>query len=91
MAVIDYVCQYIDNNAENCQFSFNKIMSNYPDNVNFSIRQAKRLLIGKFGYDMIVCRVKNDLILCYRSSCARILRDYYLEIQTSNITDARKT
>ena len=88
--VVRFIIEYLQNNKHECQFSVNTILRDYGE-CQSSNRDIIRLLKDEMGDDIIIHKCKNDIILCYRNTGLKILKDHWLDLSLmSNATTQEK-
>lgn len=59
-AAFEYICNHIESNEDECQFSMKEILNQYKGEIP-SEKILKKRLLDKFGTDIIISARKNRL------------------------------
>lgn len=88
-AAFEHICNHIESNKEECQFSMREILSNFQGNIP-SEKILKKRLLDKYGNDVIISTGKNrQPVICFKNTGYNILTKQWYESQKKDEDEER--
>jgi len=72
-AAFDFICNYIEENEDQCQFSIHEIFQNYKGYIPTE-KIIKKRLLEKYGHDILIASgINRQPVICFRNTGYNIL------------------
>ncbi|KAF0749504.1 Uncharacterized protein FWK35_00020019 [Aphis craccivora] len=73
-AAFDFVCNYIENNEDRCQFSLREILNEYKGYIPTE-KILKKRLIDKYGQDIVIATgINRQPVICFQEERLRVVK-----------------
>lgn len=88
-AAFDFVCNYIENNEDQCQFSLREILNDYKGYIPTE-KILKKRLIDKYGQEIVIATgINRQPVICFRNTGYTILTDNWYNSKKQNVEEER--